>query len=584
MRRALSIFLLTSTAIMGAVADPYIGYIYPAGIQAGTTNRFLVGGQKMWRLRGMHFDNEGLKVLDIKPVPRFSPPQGMQRKHLRNWLDGIAKGVKTEPVKPDDPHITEWRSNRWWQALGTLDPLEISIVERYLFTPRNPLQDTPSISQMAIVTIAADSGVKSGVYEACIWNDRGISAPRAFVVTEKAHVQEPLYKPPHRGEKDLACADAAIGDVVLDGQIMPGEIDVFRVRLSAGRCYRVKVTARSLMPYIGDAVPGFFNPKVAVRAGSGRVVASADDFERYLPDPCFDFTPPETGEYMLEVQDTLFRGRADFVYLIELGTCKAVSGLRTETREDGKISRDGDFRFSGTVFSPGAVNRRVFSVEKPGPLVMEVFARRIGSPLDPVLTLYRALGENPLARWDDATNKVLVGTIPQSECDPAGTYHFSAPGRYIAEIADRTGHGGGNYFWNLSIRPPRKDFEVYSTRSTLPLHPNRPLKVDFVIVRKEGFEGSVTVKFPKDIVARNNVAAPGVDRVTVTVSYAGKKAKGFTEIDVTACGVIDGRMVERRVAPCNEYEQAFAWKHLVPAKSFLMRAVPRKIQPKRFRK
>ena len=114
MKRVVLIFLLLLAGMTVAAADPYAGYIYPAGIQVGTTNRFIVGGQNMWRLRGMHFSRNGLRVLDIKHVPGFTPPTGMQRRHLKNWLDGIAKGVKDEPPKPDDPHISEWRSNSWY--------------------------------------------------------------------------------------------------------------------------------------------------------------------------------------------------------------------------------------------------------------------------------------------------------------------------------------------------------------------------------------------------------------------------------------------------------------------------------------
>ena len=111
MKRTVALLFLMLAGAGVFAADPYAGYIYPSGIQAGTTNRFIVGGQNMWRLRGMHFGCKGLRVLDIKSVPGFSPPPGKQRLHLKNWLDGIAKGVKEEPAKPEDPHISEWRSN-----------------------------------------------------------------------------------------------------------------------------------------------------------------------------------------------------------------------------------------------------------------------------------------------------------------------------------------------------------------------------------------------------------------------------------------------------------------------------------------
>ena len=41
-------------------------------------------------------------------------------------------------------------------------------------------------------------------------------------------------------------------------------------------------------------------------------------------------------------------------------------------------------------------------------------------------------------------------------------------------------------------------------------------------------------------------------------------------VEVFASAEIDGHTVRVPVLPCDEYEQAFAWKHLVPAESFLL--------------
>ena len=579
MKRVVLIFLLLLAGMTVSAADPYAGYIYPAGIQVGTTNRFIVGGQNMWRLRGMHFSRNGLRVLDIKHVPGFTPPTGMQRRHLTNWLDGIAKGIKDEPPKPDDPHISEWRSNSWWRVLGSLDPLEISIVERYLFTPRNPLQDAPSLRQMNIVTISADADAKPGSYASSIWNDGGISAPRPFSVTVLPRASEPLFMPSHRGEPEPVVVDATLSGIVLDGQIMPGETDVFRLRLSGGRRYSVKVTARELQPYVGDAVPGFFNPVVSIKDPSGRVIATADDESRFRPDPLFDFKPPAPDVYTLEIHDVLYRGRADFVYSIEVSPYVPAKTSAVDKEADSEA-----LHFCGCIAKPDAKGICEFTVDRPGKRVLEITARRKGSPLDAVLTLRKAVGDRPLMRWDDTTNKVFVGTVPQGECDPVGEYDFKEPGRYVAEISDRTGHGGEGYLWDLEIRHPTPGFEVYSTRSTLPLYRGIPLKVDFAVVRKEGFTGSVTLEFPKDVKARGNVATSGVDRISVLLTYVGRKPLDMRKVKVSARGKVDGRIVRREVVPCDEYEQAFAWRHLVPAESFLMRATPGRFPQKQNRK
>ena len=116
-------------AALLAAADPYVGYIYPAGIQVGATNRLVIGGQNLNNIAGVHFSRGGLRVLKIEKVPIFLQPIGTQRRHLTKWLDRIAAGVRQEPPLPDDPHVEEWRSNSWWRALGSLDAGQIAIVE-----------------------------------------------------------------------------------------------------------------------------------------------------------------------------------------------------------------------------------------------------------------------------------------------------------------------------------------------------------------------------------------------------------------------------------------------------------------------
>ena len=575
---ALAALLCAVFPAAGNAADPYVGCFYPAGIQAGTTNRILVYGQNLWRLRGVYFGTKDLRVLDIRQVPGFSPPTSMQMRHLKKWLDGIDKGDMEEPQKPDDPHISEWRSNSWWQVLGSLEKLEISIVERYLFTPRNSLQDTPSLRQMCIVTIAADVEAKPGVYGASVWNDGGISAPRPFAVTAAPRVPEPLYVPAPRKKAEIPLVDATCGAAVLDGQIMPGETDAFWIRLSGGRRYRVKVAARELQPYVGDAVPGFFNPAVTIRDGQGRVVAQGDDEARFRPDPSFEFRPYSPGVYILEIHDVLYRGRADFVYFIEIEPCATEPGT-DEKKVFSVRQEDGVLRFCGAVAKSGVKEMREFSVDAPGRRVLEVTARRNGSPLDAVMALVKMPEGKRLCQWDDVTNRIFVGTVPQSECDPVGEFDFPEAGRYAVEIFDRTGHGGEDYFWELEVRKPTPDFEVYSARSTLPLYRGRPLKVDFVIVRKEGFDGNVTLEFPKDVRAKGNVATSGVERITAELTYVGRKPIELCPVKVSARGRINGAIVRRKVVPCDEYEQAFAWKHFVPAESFLMRATPGKTPP-----
>ena len=554
------VFLITLSALGTftlSAADPYVGYIYPAGIKAGETNRLVIGGQNLNRIRGVHFSLKGLRVLNIENVPSFSPPTGPQRKHLAKWLDGIADGHLEEPPLPDDPHLDEWRSNSWWRALGSLDAGKIAIVERYLYVPRNALQATPSLRQKLLVTVAADASAKPGRGEMCLYGSAGISAPRPFEISAAPHVAEPLYAPPHRPPHEPPPIEVPSGGaILLDGQIMPGETDAVLLRLREQGRYSFKVTARELQPYVGDAVPGFFNPSLSLKAASGETVAFADDEMRFRPDPTMRFVPRADGLYRLEIHDVLYRGREDFVYLIEVA--------------EGAAMPKSQMPESDGVVEPYKAARKTIDIKQPGKMVLEVFARRLGSPLDAVLTLRRTHGGPVLARWDDVTNTVFVGTIPQAECDPRGIYDFKESGRYVAEIADRTGHGGPDYFWRLDVRPPKPGFAVYSTRSTLPIAANNPLNVKFHVVRHDGFKGTVKLEFPKEVRCVDGVATSGVDVITAQLFANGPRIPEPRPAQAFATAQIDGKTMLVPVVPCDEYEQAFAWKHLVPAETFLI--------------
>ena len=123
MRKLPILALAAALALAASGADPYAGYIYPAGIQVGTTNRFVIGGQGLRNIKSVFFDNPGLEVVSFEVVPGFpNPANGFQRRHLIKWLDGIAAGNREEPPLPDDPHISEWRSNSWCASWARSTP------------------------------------------------------------------------------------------------------------------------------------------------------------------------------------------------------------------------------------------------------------------------------------------------------------------------------------------------------------------------------------------------------------------------------------------------------------------------------
>ncbi len=113
---------------------------------------------------------------------------------------------------------------------------------------------------------------------------------------------------------------------VLNGQVMPGTSDQFRFHAAKGQRMVAAVCARELVPYISDAVPGWFQAAISLHDPAGKEVASADHY-RFHQDPVIYYEVPADGDYTLEIHDSIYRGREDFVYRITLGELPYVTGI-----------------------------------------------------------------------------------------------------------------------------------------------------------------------------------------------------------------------------------------------------------------
>ncbi len=236
----------------------------------------------------------------------------------------------------------------------------------------------------------------------------------------------------------------------------PGDVDRFRFRAKEGQQLVIETEARSLIPYLADAVPGWFQATVSLYDSRGNEVAYADDYG-FNPDPVVFYKIARSGEYELEVRDSIYRGREDFVYRIAIGeqpfitqmfplggkegsdTVASIDGWNLPKKElsldtqpgnesirkavyyDGKqisnsmpyavdslseVNESGyndGIRDAQSINVPVIVNGRIeksgdvdvfrFSGKAGEEIVAEVFSRRLNSPLDSVLKLTDSAGK-----------------------------------------------------------------------------------------------------------------------------------------------------------------------------------------------
>ena len=113
---------------------------------------------------------------------------------------------------------------------------------------------------------------------------------------------------------------------VVNGQILPGGVDRYRFQARKGLQLVVAASARELIPYLPDAVPGWFQAALALYDAKGHELAHADHY-LFHPDPVLHYEIPKDGEYVVEIRDSIYRGREDFVYRITLGELPYVTSI-----------------------------------------------------------------------------------------------------------------------------------------------------------------------------------------------------------------------------------------------------------------
>ena len=330
--------------------EPHIGYLYPGGGQQGTVIQISAGGQYLVGATDVYIsgqDVHGSVVKYIKPLRNLQKEQRqlVQRrlKEVRDMRLAELPGSVGRPVSrreksvkkdADKPGQSEKENDVKTEEVKMPDyPLlydlenkslrELAHISSVLFFPRNKLQTNRQLAESVLIEITIDPDAPPGSRELRLATKTGLTNPMVFQVGMLPEIRElepnnrQAYQvPPNMAKvRNLPKERALELPVLLNGQIMPGDVDRFRFRAVKGQQLVIEAQARSLIPYLADAVPGWFQAMLALYDARGKEVAFVDDY-RFNPDPVLFYKIPENGEYELEIRDSIYRGREDFVYRI----------------------------------------------------------------------------------------------------------------------------------------------------------------------------------------------------------------------------------------------------------------------------
>ena len=421
--------------------------------------------------------------------------------------------------------------------------------------------------------------------------------------------------------------------VLVNGQIQAGgDRDYFRFAAKAGQTLVCEVQARALVPYIADAVPGWFDPALTLYDASGRKLGSVDDYH-LKPDPLLIYKVPKDGEYVLELEDIIFRGRGDFIYRLSIGelpfiahvfplgaqrgstaqlelhganlpeqTLKLPISTDPNTRRSVSVTRNGivsnrvliavddapetmevepndSMEKANRVQIPVAINGRiqkagdfdyfVFAAQAKQQLILEVLARRLESPLDSVLTVYNSKGEE-LAENDDWVDP--REPLMTHYADSRISYTFPAAGDYYVRIKDAQHKGGEDFAYRLMISPPQPDYALRLTPDNPSAGQGDTAVITATALRKDGFNGEIAVSvqgLPKGLMASDAVIPANQDEVRFTIAVPPDAPLGMYSPVVTGSATIASKPAIRRAVAAEAVMQAFASTHNVFTRELL---------------
>ncbi|MBP7051425.1 MAG: PPC domain-containing protein [Phycisphaerae bacterium] len=642
--RLLAIACLSLLAVLPAARGqqntPRIGYVYPAGGRQGQTFQVVLGGQYLDGAVGLCIGGGDIQAVVLSQTKPLTQRQFNElRDKMKELQERKSAGMKS--AGPGGQGVSQ-DSNDASAEWTVEDEKMLAEIREKLSEGPPSRQANPAISETVTLSVTVGPDARPGRRELRLVTASGLSNPLVFCVGTLPEFREKAARavvvPPNtagqpyrrQAKVDPAEADMHISlPAVVNGQIMPGDVDRYRFAARKGQRLVVAASARELIPYLADAVPGWFQATVALCDDQGRELAYDDDY-RFNPDPVLCCEIPEDGEYLIEIKDSIYRGRQDFVYRIAVGELPFVTsifplggpaGARTSVdlqgwnlrttrlirepadaeERDRIVELDYSLPTSGNppLFSvdtlpecvenesndslemaqrialPTIVNGRIsadsdadvfrFDGRAGSAVVAEVTARRLGSPLDSVLRLTDNAGRH-VASNDDQEDKGS-GLITH-HADSCLSVTLPTDGTYYLRLSDAQARGGDEYGYRLRISPPRPDFELRIVPSSINVRGGTTIPLTVYVLRRDGFDGDITLAL-KDAPSGyllSGWAPGGQDKVQITLTVPSKPTEEPLSLSAEGRAVIDGREAVRPVVPADDMMQAFFYQHLVPAR------------------
>ncbi len=614
---------------------PYISYIYPAGAQAGTDCQIAIGGRNLRTPQAVYITDKTAACNIIEYIPPIRPLRDDNAVKFRERLAPIYKKFNAngqQPLSSEDAaalkdQLPEYPDNSplshpLLRDIEDLNPTELQdIVQRFYGRKRTDAQFSERVS----VKVSIRANAKPGMYEIRLLSANGLSNPLNFQIDKipEHKEREPNDKKPYN--------DPLNTPFVLNGQIMPGDIDMFQFNANKGETLVIETNARSLKPYMADAVPGWFQAVVSVYDVDGKELAFCDDY-LFNPDPVIFFEVPRSDTYTIKINDSIYRGREDFVYRISVSQKPFItsvfpigtsSGINTAAKITGwnlpkdTIELDGTGRNStrtasvrnndlhsnevlyavdklpacfdaagndsiknaqsvslpviidGRIENSGETDFFCFDADKGDKVVIEVNARRLHSPLDSAIGLYDSQGKE-IAFNDDFKNK--AAGLQTHHADSYIMTELPESGKYYVKIFDIRNEGGVEYTYRLRISAPMPSYDLRITPSSIALPAGQTVALRVDVLAKDCFNDDIMLGLksmpPANYKLGGGKIPAGKESILITIT-APPNLKQPSELTIESRAKTEYGIVNITAVAAENLMQAFAYYQLVPTLDLL---------------
>ena len=540
------------------------GYLYPAGGQVGTTVEIEAGGLNINKAKKVVFNHPGITG-------------------------------KVEPI------VESASSRRKRRRLND--------------------QSSPQLADRVRIQITIDKNVPCGLYDLRLQGAQGLSNKLPFEVSSYPNIIENTKSSMVKPTK------VASLPAVLCGYVTPGGIDYFRFSGKKGETLVASVKGRQLVPYIADAVPGWFQPVIKIVDDKGKEVAYSDDYYHNV-DPVIITKLPKTGEYTLMIHDAIYRGRQDFNYRIQLGVIPfvtgrypayGIAGKKVTQHIEGvnlgankqtiKVKEEGynQLTFTNEIGTSNAVSyytlpkglklvhspkegskltlltafadsltkesrikRYRIGVVEREEIIVELIGRRNGSRIDAVMRLLDKSG-NIVAEVDD-TEDPIQGLMT-FHADPVLKYKPRSNGDYILEVEDLHRGYGQDYHYLLRRHSQLPSFNAFVSPAYITVPSGGTSTFSVSVTGKMKRPAELVVKgLPKGFTTSSLKMRGKKWEVSVT-SPKGIEEKRYPIALKLEYPGRDGRE-QADVLPVDNMLQAFYYTHHIPAAELAINIAP----------